>query len=118
MLGVLGIMNPKLEGKFRDKYGKKLDDIHASQMAKDDEGEGVRLLLRMLKGKKKKKNQAAGLDEIPGMEYDKIGLFLGNMFTIMRISMGDFELIAPAQFLNNNTEKYVFWLIWLVIVLT
>lgn len=47
-------------------------------------------------------------------EYDKIGLFLGNLLQTLRISMGDFNF--------DNTEdlsieiNFLWWLVWLLIV--
>jgi len=51
----------------------------------------------------------------PGIEYIKIGLFFGNIFQVVRISMGDFAVIAAADYLPE-AENYLFWVIWLITV--
>lgn len=51
----------------------------------------------------------------PGYEYDKIGLFLGNIFTTVRLSMGDFASIEAADTLEQ-AENFSFWIIWFITV--
>ena len=83
MFGVLGIGNEKLDGKFRDH----VIEVQSSNDFVAEAAAGVFNVdpdadLRIID------------EDIPGVEYAKIGLFLGNMITIMRISMGDFEIIG------------------------
>jgi hypothetical protein len=84
MLGVLGVSNYRLEGKFREEF-----------YVVEVEG-GDRELSA----------------ESPGFEYHKIGLLLGNIIEIMRISMGDMAVIVSSEFLTTG-ENYMFWIIWL-----
>lgn len=51
--------------------------------------------------------------DTPGIEYEQIGLFLGNIMATIRISMGDFAAIDAADFLTKE-ENYLFWFIWLL----
>lgn len=55
-------------------------------------------------------------DEAPGQEYYSIGLTLGNFFTVMRISMGDLELISSVEFMSE-AEQTVFWIILMIIII-
>lgn len=53
-------------------------------------------------------------EEYPGSEYANVGLFVGNLLTTLRMSMGDFGfdaaiLLAPA-------ENVIYWFVWLLIV--
>jgi hypothetical protein len=88
MYGVLGIANYKLEGRFQDTFYTI------------PENETERVLN----------------EEAPGIEYEKIGLFLGNIFQTVRISMGDFAVIAAADYLTQE-ENILFWIIWLITVI-
>ena len=36
----------------------------------------------------------------PGYEYHQVGLFIGNMLSTIRISMGDFAAISSANYLT------------------
>ena len=87
MYGVLGVGNYKLKGTFQDTFYKV------------DEPGGDLVL-----------DPSA-----PGIEYIKIGLFFGNIFQVVRISMGDFAVIAAADYLPE-AENYLFWVIWLITV--
>lgn len=88
MYGVLGVGNPKLPSRFRDTFWI------------EDEGA-----------------QTGFLDPgTPGIEYSKFSLLWGNVFQTIRISMGDFEIIAAADYLPA-TQNYLFWLIWLLTVI-
>ena len=49
----------------------------------------------------------------PGIEYEKVGLLMGNIFSVMRLSMGDFGCITAADYLKPF-ENYVFWMIFLL----
>ena len=88
MYGVLGIANYKLEGRFQDTFYKVPEN----------------------------KTERVLDEEAPGIEYEKIGLFLGNIFQTVRISMGDFAVIAAADYLTQE-ENILFWIIWLITVI-
>jgi hypothetical protein len=88
MLGVLGVQNPAIHGDFRNTF-----------WIKDDNTDEYYL------------NPSA-----PGYEYRKIGLLLGNFITIMRISMGDFAVIAAVEYLHE-IENMMFWIIWTLAVI-
>jgi hypothetical protein len=51
----------------------------------------------------------------PGIEYNKIGLSLGNFLATVRISMGDFAIIGAAQYLDHP-ENMLFWSIFVMAV--
>jgi len=53
------------------------------------------------------------MGDMPGLEYKKIGLFFGNLFQTVRISMGDFSIIAAAEYLDDS-ENIIFWVIFLL----
>lgn len=88
MYGVLGVGNYNLPGKFRDTFWTEGQDGKEGKLSPD----------------------------APGIEYEKIGLFWGNIFQTVRISMGDFAVIAAADYLPE-TQNYLFWLIWLLTVI-
>jgi len=86
-LGILGIGNPNIEGNFKKSFGADAE--------RDDEGEFV-----------------AG--DKPGAEYDYLGLFLGNLITTLRMSMGDFGFDSAN--LLDGPENGIYWAVWLLIV--
>ena len=51
----------------------------------------------------------------PGVEYKEIGRFFANIITIIRMSMGDFDVGAVVQM--DRTKARVFWFMWIIIVL-
>jgi len=55
-----------------------------------------------------------GLTSIPGSEYSHIGLFLGNMLTIIRISVGDFDF-SGSSFLDHKLN-IIYWMVWVIII--
>ena len=57
-----------------------------------------------------------GPEEAPNYEYYKVGLFVGNIIQVIRISMGDFAIIGVAGTLKEE-ENIVFWIIWLSTVI-
>lgn len=85
MFGVLGIQNYKLEGNYRNEF-----------WTIPEGGDDYELS-----------------EEAPGQEYKKIGLFFGNIFTAVRVSMGDFPIIDSAEWLSP-AENIMFWCIWLM----
>lgn len=50
-----------------------------------------------------------------GGEYDYLGLFLGYIILVLRMSLGDFDFEA-SEYLNKE-ENILFWIIWLLVVL-
>ena len=54
------------------------------------------------------------LDEYPGSEYENVGVFLGNILTVLRMSMGDFSF--DSAYLLSQTENVIYWLVWAIIV--
>ena len=65
---------------------------------------------------------AAAIDEgledepenFPFEEYEFIGLLAGNIFTTLRIALGDFDF-DPQQY-TTLQENYLYWIIWLIVV--
>lgn len=49
------------------------------------------------------------------MEYKYIGMFVGQIVSTLRLSMGDFQAIEPSIFLDKK-ENYIFWVLWLLVV--
>lgn len=82
LLGILGIGNRYIAGKFKDAYG-------VGKASVDSGG-------------------------YPGSEYDNIGLFLGNIFVTMRMSMGDFGF--DAAYMLADSENIIYWFVWFIIV--
>jgi len=54
--------------------------------------------------------------DLPGGEYNYVGLFLGSFLTVLRTSLGDFDF-GGSTFLTEE-ENYIFWLIWFFIVVS
>jgi len=54
----------------------------------------------------------------PGQEFKSVGLFVGNILTVFRITMGDFAIIMASEYMTD-TENAIFWLIFfLILVMT
>jgi hypothetical protein len=54
----------------------------------------------------------------PGQEFKSVGLFVGNILTVFRITMGDFAIITASEYMTD-TENAIFWLIFfLILVMT
>jgi len=51
---------------------------------------------------------------LPGIEYKHIGLFIGNMIHVVRISIGDNDFSASI-FLSEQLN-ILFWIVWVIIV--
>jgi len=84
----LGIGNPNIEGNFKKQFG-------SDPTLKNEDGEFI-----------------AG--DKPGAEYDYLGLFLGNLITTLRMSMGDFGFDSAN--LLDGPENGIYWAVWLLIV--
>ena len=54
-------------------------------------------------------------DDYPGIEYREIGLFFGNIISVIRMSLGDFDFGAIKYM--DNLSNIIFWLAWICIVL-
>jgi len=52
---------------------------------------------------------------IPG-EYQYLGMFVGQFFSTLRLSIGDFNSIDTASGLPKY-ENWIFWVIWLFAVI-
>ena len=70
-----------------------------------------------LKADGKFKDTFAGQESggYPGIEYEKIGLFWGNIASTLKMSTGDFGIITAALYLDAE-ENIIFWICWVVIV--
>ena len=53
-------------------------------------------------------------EEYPGSEYANVGLFVGNLLSTLRMSMGDFGF--DAAILLDPAENIIYWFVWLLIV--
>ena len=56
-----------------------------------------------------------GEEEYPGIEFDKVGLFVGNFLETLRMSTGDFTVIDSSVYLSKE-ENIIFWFCWAIIV--
>ena len=61
------------------------------------------------------RNQFADQEEYPGSEYANVGLFVGNLLSTLRMSMGDFGF--DAAILLDDAENIIYWFVWLLIVI-
>ena len=52
----------------------------------------------------------------PGVEYKEIGLFVGNVFDVLRTTLGDYNCINTSLFLESG-ETYLFWFMWMIVVI-
>lgn len=52
----------------------------------------------------------------PGVEYAEIGLFVGNIFDVLRTTLGDYNCISTSMYLNQN-EVIIFWIAWMIVVI-
>ena len=59
-------------------------------------------------------NFAEEESDYPGEEYKYTGLFIGNIISTLRMSLGDFDFDAST--LLEKQENLIFWLVWLLIV--
>jgi len=47
-----------------------------------------------------------------------VGQFAGNIFSVMKVSLGDFGLIGPTIFMKDE-DNMVFWVLWfLTLIMT
>jgi len=65
-------------------------------------------------GFKDKYGTASVSDGYPGSEYENVGLYLGNILTVLRMSMGDFGF--DSAYLLAPTENTIYWIVWAIIV--
>ena len=100
-LGVLGLGNYKLQGKFREEFFNYPEqDVCINNVIRT-----------IYSGPEKVFSSDA-----PNYEYRLIGLFFGNFISVIRLSLGDFNIIPAAEYLTTE-ENYVFWIIWLAAVI-
>lgn len=52
----------------------------------------------------------------PGIEYEKVGLFIGNIIATLRMSLGDFGFDAAIEL--EYAENIIYWFVWILIILT
>lgn len=87
MLGVLGIGNWKIEGGFRKAwFTQPSEDICVDSTLVNRITDPTFVLN----------------SDAPNYEYYRIGLFLGNLFSVIRMSMGDFAIIGAAEFIDDD----------------
>lgn len=55
------------------------------------------------------------MENMPGEDYQQIGLFWGTLIGTLRIAMGDFDF-DPSIYLTPQ-ENLLFWCIWLIVVI-
>jgi len=51
----------------------------------------------------------------PAKEYSKIGYWLGNLFTTMRLALGDFDF-GMIEDKKLKKQHFLFWICWLIMV--
>lgn len=88
LMGIIGLGNRFIEGPFRDEFGEEV------QAEIEELGEDF---------------------EFPGMEYDSIGLFFGNIIKTLRWSLGDIGF-DDAAFMHEH-DSYIFWTMMALIVI-
>lgn len=110
MLGVIGIGNVSLDGKFRDKFFISREAYFESNCNSPSD---LDTTPDSIDGCMHDYSNLSS--EAPGFEYAKIGKFVGNFIDIMRISMGDFGVIGAVQYLEIQ-ETILFWIVWFLAV--
>ena len=50
------------------------------------------------------------------MEYKEVGLFVGNIFDVLRTTLGDYNCISTSMYLNMS-ETIIFWVAWIIVVI-
>lgn len=62
-----------------------------------------------------KEEDITKLDGVPGVEYYRVGLWIGEILWTLRISIGDNSAIGPASLLDG-VENVLFWICFFVTV--
>jgi len=93
MYGVLGLANVKIPGGYNRSFGVYNGGSKIAQLMTPDP------------------------ENIPQSEYYHMDLFFGNLFTTMRLSIGDYSPIAACQYIDDAREQVIFWVIWLITVI-
>jgi hypothetical protein len=62
------------------------------------------------------KEFADNTDSYPGIEYFQIGLFVGNVFDVLRTTLGDYACISSSMYLEQS-EVIIFWISWVIVVI-
>ena len=52
--------------------------------------------------------------DYPGVEYESIGRFWGNIIAVVRMSLGDNDFAATVK-MDDNSIAILFWFIWVII---
>ena len=52
----------------------------------------------------------------PGVEYKEVGLFVGNIFDVLRTTLGDYNCINTSMYLDIS-ETIIFWFAWIIVVI-
>lgn len=89
LISVLGIGNPAIEKDFRLAFPQP----------------------------KTEKEELEGRGDVPNSEYKHIGLVVGHMIDIIKMSVGDFGIISKSMYTVDTETNYLFWLSWFVIAL-
>jgi hypothetical protein len=113
-LGIIGIGNPYIPGKFKDTYNiEKPEDAtlrflkpKPSGTSKTDDTDGAATVDNSKYGLR--------LENSPISEYSQIGLAPTYLITTLRMSMGDFGFDA-ANMLSHPLNG-IYWALWLIIV--
>ena len=99
LLGIIGLGNTEIEGKFRNQFNEEACVALCDPAELDD--------------CKSACEEAAG--GMPGIEYKVVGLFLGNIIQTLRMSLGDFGFDAAMEL--DSSENYIYWVVWSLILL-
>lgn len=86
IFSVLGTANEKIEGSFKKHYDR-------IQLAADPNT----------------------ITLYTGSEYKMIGKIMGNFFTTLRLSLGDFDFDA-STFMQTR-ENFLYWVVWFIMVI-
>jgi len=54
--------------------------------------------------------------EYPGAEYSHLHPMIGNLMTVIRMSLGDNDFVAVSKFFMKAEISSVFWIIWFFIM--
>jgi hypothetical protein len=99
MFSVLGVGNWNLRGLFRDTFFVKETEQACENNVIVDRVVGLERELQK---------------DAPGYEYKSIGMFFGNIFMLIRLSMGDTEVLASSIYLTEAEQ----WLFWVMLILS
>ena len=102
LLGIIGLGNRFVEGPFKDLYG--------------DDAKNEALQAAISAGEVDEGTELDAFEwEYPGIEYEVVGLFVGNIISTLRMSLGDFGFDAAIEL--EQAENYIYWVVWILIIL-